>query len=85
MKPHHKSYWKTIILAAGAGGGLAGLAVLWMWFGGEIPSRLEVASLGSVLYWGGSALLLGPAVLCFAVSVGGLLAVYRDVTQDGRP
>ena len=85
MKLYHKSYWKTILLAAGAGCGLTCIVLAWMLFGTDMVGRLGASSALSVLHWALPVAILAAALFCFAVCVGGLLCVYKDLTQDGRP
>ena len=84
MKPYHKSYWKTIILAAGFGFMLASIAVVWLLFGKDLEVKLDVQS--TLLFLTIVPIgLLAPAAFCFAVAIGGLLSLYRDITRAGRP
>lgn len=84
MKPYHKSYWKTTVLAGGFGCGLAGLAIGWLLFGADVAAKLSLPP-AAHFSWAVHIVLLAPAAFCFAVSVGGLLALYKDITQDGIP
>jgi hypothetical protein len=84
MKPYHKSYWKTVVLAGGFGCALAGLAIGWLLFGGDVAAQVGLSS-PAHFSWAVVIVLLAPAAFCFAVSVGGLLSLYKDITQDGRP
>lgn len=84
MKAYHKSYLKTIILAAGCGAILASLAAIWAFFGKDMAISLGVPLILQASVVAPIALLV-PAALCFAVAIGGLLSLYRDITRAGRP
>lgn len=84
MKPYHKSYWKTIILAVGFGCMLASCAVVWLLFGSDLVIMLDVPL---ILHFSALVLivLLAPTAFFFAVAIGGFLSLYRDVSRAGRP
>lgn len=85
MKPYHRSYWKTIVLAAGVGSLLVSLAVAGMAFGADLATNLGVQVEFLVLLWVVPVVLLVPAVFCFSVAFGGMLCLYKDITRAGRP
>ncbi len=84
MKPYHKSYWKTIVLSGGCGSAFLGLAIAWLLFGADVAVKVGLPS-AAQFSWAVLSVFLVPAAFCYAVSVGGLLCVYKDIAQDGRP
>ena len=85
MKPNHKSYRKTIVLAAGVGSVMASLAVAGILFGADIATNLGVRVESVALLWAVPVVFLVPAAFCFAVAFGGMLCLYKDTLRAGRP
>lgn len=80
MKPHHKSYLKTTTIAAGIGSILAILAVVLVLLVGD---QHDMPLIGQIR-WLVPIIFLAAAYF-FAVGVGGVLCLYRDITRNGRP
>lgn len=84
MKPHHKSYMKTIVLAIGLAVFLGSVAVLVMNFGADFATKLDtpaIRMLSAVI----PMVLIPVIALSLAVASGGFLSLYREVSRSGRP
>lgn len=84
MKPHHKSYLKTIVLALILGAGIAATVIGLVMFGTDMAAYSGKPIVAPLLR-GISFLLIVPMALCFGVAIGGVLSLYRDISRAGRP